>query len=102
MNFFRKLFKKKESLRDKCIAAYGKEFGELYDAINRGEAIGGFLETCVFLDMVEAIKEGKEYSPKDYNYTYPKVTGAFIPGQNGEPDVNVTIDENGKMTKTFI
>ena len=40
MNWFKKLFKKKESLRDKCVAAYGEEFGEMYDAINRGEAIG--------------------------------------------------------------
>ena len=100
MNWFKKLFKKKKSLRDKCIAAYGEEFGELYDAVNRGEAIGGFLETCAFIDMVEAIKEGKEYSPKPY--IFPKVTGVFIPGQNGEPDVNITIDENGKMTKTFV
>ena len=59
MNWFKKLFKKKESLRDKCIAAYGEEFGECYDAINRGEAIGGFAETCTFLDMLEAVKKGK-------------------------------------------
>ena len=30
MNWFKKLFKKKDSLRDKCIEAYGEEFGELY------------------------------------------------------------------------
>jgi hypothetical protein len=105
MNWFKKLFKKKESLRDKCVAAYGEEFGEMYDAINRGEAIGGFLETAAFIDMLEAVKKGK---PIDLNNTDEnkkseiKVTGAFIPGQNGEPDVNITIDENGNAIKTFI
>lgn len=62
MNLFKRLFKKKESLRDKCVAAYGEECGELYDAINRGEAIGGFLETAVFLDMLEAVKQGNPKS----------------------------------------
>ena len=105
MNWFKKLFKKKESLRDKCVAAYGEEFGEMYDAINRGEAIGGFLETAAFIDMLEAVKKGK---PIDLNNTNEnkkseiKVTGAFIPGQHGEPDINITIDENGQATKTII
>jgi hypothetical protein len=97
MNWFKKLFKKKESLRDKCVAAYGEEFGEMYDAINRGEAIGGFLETAAFIDMLEAVKKGK---PIDLNAkaeennkeSYPRVTGVFIPGQNGQPDVNINYD----------
>ena len=53
------LFKKKPDLRAQCVEAYGEEFGEMYDAINRGEAIGGFLETAMFLDMLEAVKKGK-------------------------------------------
>lgn len=65
MSLFKRLFKKKESLRDKCVAAYGEEYGELYDAINRGEAIGGFLETAVFLDMLEAVKQGNHKKPKE-------------------------------------
>ena len=65
MNWRKKLFKKKESLRDKCIAAYGEEFGELYDAINRDEAIGGFLETAAFLDMLEAVKRGEPITIDD-------------------------------------
>lgn len=97
----------KESLRDQCVAAYGEEFGEMYDAINRGETIGGFAETVAFLDMLEAVKKGK---PIDLNAkaeennkeSYPRVTGVFIPGQNGEPDVNITFDENGNTTKTII
>lgn len=64
MSLFKRLFKKKESLRDKCVAAYGEEYGELYDALNRGETIGGFLETVVFLDMLEAVKQGKPKKPK--------------------------------------
>ena len=62
MNWLKKLFKKKDSLRDKCVAAYGEEFGEMYDAINRGEPIGGFAETVAFIDMLEAVKKGKPIS----------------------------------------
>lgn len=107
MNWFKKLFKKKESLRDKCIAAYGEEFGECYDAINRGEAIGGFIETAAFIDMVEAVKRGEPYSPKAYTKedikkSAPRVTGVFIPGQNGEPDVSIKIDENGNKEVKYI
>lgn len=102
MNWFKKLFKKKKSLRDKCVAAYGEEFGEMYDAINRGEAIGGFLETAAFIDMVEAIKQGKEYAPKAYTEedirkSTPKVTGVFIPGQNGQPDINIHFDKDDNI-----
>ena len=105
MNWFKKLFKKKESLRDKCVAAYGEEFGEMYDTINRGETIGGFAETCAFLDMLEAVKKGKPIdlnNPDENKKSEIKVTGAFIPGQNGEPDINITIDENGNTIKEII
>jgi len=105
MNWFKKLFKKKESLRDKCVAAYGEEFGEMYDAINRGEAIGGFLETAAFIDMLEAVKRGKPIdlnNPDENKKSEIKVTGAFIPSQNGEPDINITIDENGNTIKEII
>jgi hypothetical protein len=52
-------------LRQACIDKYSKEFGqeyaqefgEMYDAINRGESIGGFLETTIFLDMIERVKK---------------------------------------------
>ena len=67
MNWFKKLFKKKDSLRDKCIETYGEEFGELYDEVCRGNAIGGFLETRAFIDMIEAVKQGKPYAPKAYS-----------------------------------
>ena len=51
--------KKKSSLREKCIQAYGEEFGEIYDNLNSGGTVGGFLETAIFLDMIEAVKEGE-------------------------------------------
>lgn len=36
---------------------YEQEFLQKYDNINRGIPIGGFLETAVFLDMIETIKK---------------------------------------------
>lgn len=49
-------FKKRKSLRDKCIEAYGEEFGEIYDALCSGVPIGGFKETVVILQMIEDVK----------------------------------------------
>ena len=57
--------RKNFDLRQACIDKYSKEFGEkageefgnMYDAINSGIPIGGFLETSIFLDMVEKVKK---------------------------------------------
>lgn len=58
--WFRKLFKKKpDNLREQCIQAYGEEFGEIYDALNSGEAVGGFVETAIIIEMIEAVKNGE-------------------------------------------
>ena len=53
MMWLRKLFKKKKTLRDKLVEMYGEEAGVYHDKINEGIPIGGFLETVVFLQMVE-------------------------------------------------
>lgn len=52
-------FRKRKSLRDKCIEAYGEEFGEIYDNICNGIPIGGFLETAIILQMIENVKNNK-------------------------------------------
>lgn len=52
-----KYFKRKRfDLRQACIDEYGEQFGELYDKINTGQPIGGFLETAMFLDMIKSVK----------------------------------------------
>lgn len=66
MLYLIKCWKRKHfDLRQACIDKYSKEFGEdagkefaeMYDALNRGEAIGGFEKTAAFIDMVEAVKK---------------------------------------------
>lgn len=66
MNKIIKWWKRRNfDLRCACIDKYSKEFGEeageefgrMYDSINRGIPIGGFLETIAFLDMVEKVKK---------------------------------------------
>lgn len=63
-----KRFRKKHGLYDlrKEVAAWvekniGEEYVEealdKYDKLNRGIPIGGILETAIFLDMIERIKE---------------------------------------------
>lgn len=49
---------KKDELRQKCVDAYGEEFGEIYDNLNSGIPVGGFVETAIFLEMIETVKEG--------------------------------------------
>ena len=66
MNKIIRWWKRKNfDLRQACIDKYskelgeeaGEEFGRMYDYINRGIPIGGFLETSVFLDMIERVKK---------------------------------------------
>ena len=52
-------FKKRKSLRDKCIEAYGEKFGEIYDNLCKGIPVGGFMETTVILQMIEDVKTNK-------------------------------------------
>lgn len=49
-------FKKRKSLRDKCIEAYGEEFGKIYDSLCTGIPVGGFRDTAIILQMIEEVK----------------------------------------------
>ena len=49
-------FRKRKSLREKCIEAYGEEFGKIYDSLCMGVPIGGFKETAIILQMIEGVK----------------------------------------------
>lgn len=60
MKWLKKLFKRlssQDSLRDKLVEMYGEEAGEAYDKINAGIPMGGFIETVIFLQMVEDAKK---------------------------------------------
>ena len=46
-------------VRDNLGAEYVSDFIEKYDSLCRGIPIGGFVETAVFLDMIEQIKKDK-------------------------------------------
>lgn len=52
-------FTKRKFLRDKCIKAYGEEFGEIYDSLCSGVPVGGFMETVIILQMIEDIRNKK-------------------------------------------
>ena len=63
MKWFKNLFKKlspKSTLRDKVVEMYGEEAGEAYDKTNMGIPIGGFLETAIFVHMVEDARKALE------------------------------------------
>lgn len=52
-------------VRENIGEEYVDEFYEKYDKLNNGIPIGGFVETAVFLDMLERIKRGD--SDENYN-----------------------------------
>ena len=62
MKWFKKLFKRSSqpTLRDKLVEMYGEEVGEAYDKTNMGIPIGGFLETAIFVHMVEDARKAFE------------------------------------------
>ena len=62
MKWFKKLFKRSSqpTLRDKLVEMYGEEAGEAYDKTNMGIPVGGFLETAVFVRMVEDARKALE------------------------------------------
>lgn len=47
------LFKKKPTLRDKCLEMYGEEFVKKYDLLTSGQSIGNYEETIEFLHKVD-------------------------------------------------
>jgi hypothetical protein len=57
--------KRKSNLREQCIQAYGEEFGEIYDNLNSGISVGGFVETAIVLEMIEAVKKGEPIKIKE-------------------------------------
>ena len=60
MKWLKRLFNKKKNeaqLRDKLVEMYGEEAGVCYDETCDGIPIGGFLETAVFLNMVEEARK---------------------------------------------
>lgn len=62
MKWLKKLFKRSSqpTLRDKLVEMYGEEAGEAYDKTHMGIPIGGFLETVIFLLMVEDARKTLE------------------------------------------
>lgn len=56
-NIIKTIKRKKFNLRQACVDKYGEEFGESYDSICQGIPIGGFIETVIFLNMVEQVKK---------------------------------------------
>lgn len=54
----------KNDLREKCIEAYGQDFAEIYDNLNSGIPVGGFLETSCVIAMIEAVRKGEPLKMK--------------------------------------
>ena len=51
------LWKRKKSLRQLVLEAYGDDFIKLYDAMNRGEVIGNLMFTIDAIEKIEKVKK---------------------------------------------
>ena len=65
MKWLKRLFKRSSkssqpTLRDKVVEMYVEEAGEAYDKTTTGIPIGGFLETAMFVYMVEDARKALE------------------------------------------
>lgn len=74
----KKLFKKEDDLRTKCIEAYGEEFGEIYDTLGTGGTVGDFVVTLAYIQMIEDVKNGNLKTQSDEKPNI-EVTGVYIP-----------------------
>lgn len=54
------LWKRKKSLRQLVLEAYGDDFIKLYDAMNRGEVIGNLMFTIDAIEKIEKVKKENE------------------------------------------
>ena len=65
MKWLKRLFKRSSkssqpTLQDKLVEMYGEEAGEAYDKTTMGIPIGGFLETAMFVYMIEDARKALE------------------------------------------
>ena len=65
MKWLKRLFKRSSkssqpTLQDKLVEMYAEEAGEAYVKINMGIPIGGFLETVMFVYMIEDVRKALE------------------------------------------
>ena len=56
-NIIKAIKRKKFNLRQAGVDKYGEEFGKSYDSICQGIPIGEFIETAIFLNIVEQVKK---------------------------------------------
>ena len=58
-NKLKKLFHKEErpDLRTMCVKMYGEEFGKIYDDMNCGIPVGGFMETAAYISKIEEVRK---------------------------------------------
>ena len=40
-----------------CVKEYGEEFGKIYDDMNCGIPVGGFMETAAYISMIEEVRK---------------------------------------------
>ena len=65
MKWLKRLFKRSSkssqpTLQDKLVEMYGEEADEAYDKTTMGIPIGGFLETAMFVYMIEDARKALE------------------------------------------
>lgn len=61
INFLRRLFNFKPDLRERCVNAYGEDFGEIYDLMGTGTPVRNYEETLIILEMINRLREKDDF-----------------------------------------
>lgn len=61
IKFLKRLFNKKEDLRERCINAYGEDFGKIYDLMGAGVPVGNLEETLIVLEMINRLRDKDDF-----------------------------------------
>lgn len=56
IKFLKRLFNI-DDLRERCVDAYGEDFGKIYDLMQLGVPVGNLEETLIVLEMIYEIRD---------------------------------------------
>jgi hypothetical protein len=60
IKFLKRLFNK-DDLRERCVKAYGEDFGKIYDLMGAGTPVGNLEETLIVLEMINRLRDKDDF-----------------------------------------
>lgn len=57
IKFLKSLFNNNDDIRERCVNAYGEDFGKIYDLMGAGTPVGNLEETLIVLEMINRLRD---------------------------------------------